>query len=50
MANGLGVGRPGSPQSSDKISEFHKSLSDLASNFSSILMSEDEQNVLKSAK
>lgn len=33
-----------------KISVFHKSLSDLAHTFSSILISEDEKNVLKSAE
>lgn len=39
-----------SPPSSVKISDFHKSLSDLAHSFSSVLISEDEKNVLKSAE
>lgn len=39
----------GSPQNTLKISEFHKSLSDLAHSFSTLLIPEDEQNVLKSA-
>lgn len=42
--------RCGSPQNTFKISEFHKSLSDLAHSFSTLLISEDEQNVLKSAE
>ncbi len=39
-----------SPQNTDKINAFHKSISDLAHTFSSILISEDEKNVLKSAE
>lgn len=39
-----------SPQNTDRISAFHKSLSDLAHTFSTILISEDEKNVLKSAE
>lgn len=39
-----------SPQNTMKISAFHKSLSDLAHTFSSILISEDEENVLNSAE
>ncbi len=42
--------RCGSPQNAIKISEFHKSLSDLANTFSTLLISEDEQNVLKSVE
>ena len=42
--------RSSSPQNAIKISEFHKSLSGLAHNFSTLLTSEDEQNVLKSAE
>lgn len=37
-------------QNTEKISEFHKSLSDLAHTFSSILISEDEKEVLQSAE
>ena len=40
----------GSPPNTVAISAFHKSLSDLAHNFSSILISEDEKNVLQSAE
>ena len=40
----------GSPQNTVKINAFQKSLSDLAHTFSSILISEDEKNVLKSAE
>ena len=39
-----------SPQNCAKISAFHKSLLDLANYFSSLLISEDEKNVLKSAE
>lgn len=37
-------------QNTEKISAFHKSLSDLAHTFSSILISEDEKEVLQSAE
>jgi hypothetical protein len=40
----------GSPTNTTVISAFHKSLSDLAHSFSSILISEDEKNVLQSAE
>ncbi len=39
-----------SPQNTMKISAFHKSLSDLAHTFSSILISQDEKEVLQSAE
>ena len=42
------VGR--SPPSAARISDFHKTLSDLAHAFSSILLSENEEKVLNSAK
>lgn len=45
-----GGSEEGSPPNTVAISAFHKSLSDLAHNFSSILISEDEKNVLQSAE
>ena len=40
----------GSPQNAFKISEFHKSLSDIAHSLSALLISEDEEDILRCAE